>query len=66
MASDYQHPYKIYERNALWTAIEQAIEELEGNNDVQLTTERLLVTGFLCKAVHPFVKADALQQVDGS
>jgi len=46
-----EHPYKEFEGLVLWQSIDKAIKELEGNNDIQLTTARELVVGYLCKSL---------------
>lgn len=45
------HPYEEFERTKLWSVIDRAIAELEENTDLELTTARTLVVGFLTKAV---------------
>lgn len=43
------HPYTRHEDTALWAAISAAIAELEQNQDLQLTSAREYVVGFLCE-----------------
>jgi hypothetical protein len=44
-----KHPYAEYEQTPLWRAIDAAISELERNRDVELTTAREYVIGYLCQ-----------------
>lgn len=46
-----QHPYKSLEGHSVWKAIEKAITELEANGDLELSTARELVIGYLTKSV---------------
>lgn len=43
------HPYSQFEQTPLWNAIDTAIAELERNRDVELTTARTHVIGYLCQ-----------------
>ena len=43
------HPYSQFEQTPLWKAIDSAIAELERNRDVELTTARTHVIGYLCQ-----------------
>ncbi|MEY4916710.1 MAG: hypothetical protein RL616_623 [Verrucomicrobiota bacterium] len=43
------HPYTKFEQTPLWKAIDSAIAELERNRDVELTTARTHVIGYLCE-----------------
>jgi hypothetical protein len=47
----YQHPYTEFEGSELWRALDQALADLEESSDIQLTTARDLVLGYLTKAV---------------
>jgi hypothetical protein len=42
-----KHPYAEYEQTPLWRAIDVAVSELERNRDVELTTAREYVIGYL-------------------
>ena len=44
-----EHPYKAYEGSNVWQAVRKAINDLEKNNDITLTTERSLVIGYISK-----------------
>jgi hypothetical protein len=43
------HPYSEFEKSKAWKVFDRAISELEKNRDLQITTERKYVIGFLCK-----------------
>lgn len=43
------HPYSEFEQTTLWKTIDAAIAELERNRDVELTTARTHVIGYLCQ-----------------
>ena len=43
------HPYTEFEDTALWKAIDAALAELEQNRDVQVSTAREYVVGYLCQ-----------------
>jgi|LakMenEpi03Aug12_release.lakeMendotaPanAssembly.Ray.scaffolds.fasta_scaffold1645887_2 hypothetical protein len=45
------HPYETYENTTLWETIKVAIDQLEKNNDIELTTNENYVIGFLCKCI---------------
>jgi len=42
------HPYKAFEDSPTWRTLDAAIRELETNRDLELTTARHYVVGFLC------------------
>lgn len=46
-----EHPYTEYTETELWRCLEEAILELERNRDIELTTSREYVVGYLCKKV---------------
>jgi hypothetical protein len=43
------HPYRDLENSPTWKAIGTAISELESNDDLHLTTDRVHVIGYLCR-----------------
>ena len=43
------HPYIEFEQTPLWKAIDAAVAELERNRDVELSTARTHVIGYLCQ-----------------
>lgn len=44
-------PYKEYENSELWKVVHRAIGELVENSDIQETTDRTYVVGYICKAL---------------
>lgn len=46
-----EHPYKEYERTQLWRVIDQSIQELIKNKDIDLTTRKEYVIGYLCEKI---------------
>lgn len=57
-----KHPYSEFEQTPLWKTIDAAIAELERNRDVDLTTARTHVIGYLCQqlAAQKMVEDSAL------
>ncbi len=47
------HPYAAYEGTPIWRALDEALRDLEGNQDVKLTTVRKYVVGYFAQAVSP-------------
>jgi hypothetical protein len=43
------HPYKQFENTPLWAVINKGIEDLVENNDIEETTGREYIVGYLCK-----------------
>ena len=43
------HPYQRFEGSDLWRLLDHEIGELEGNGDLELTTARQYVIGYLCQ-----------------
>ena len=60
--ADMKFPYSKFEDTDLWKAIDTALAELEKNGDVQLTTARRYVVGYLCQqlARKKLVTADSM------
>jgi hypothetical protein len=46
-----QHPYKRYEGSPQWQILNEALDALVKNGDVQETTNRVYVVGYLCQAL---------------
>jgi hypothetical protein len=44
-----KHPNSEYEQTQLWKTIDTAISTLEQNRDLELTTAREYVIGYLCQ-----------------
>jgi hypothetical protein len=47
--SKQKHPYKQYESDPIWRVVDQAVRALAKNGDIQETTERQYIVGFLCE-----------------
>lgn len=45
------HPYKQFENTHLWEAINKGIAELVENQDIEETTQREYIVGYLCKVI---------------
>jgi hypothetical protein len=48
------NPYEIYRETAVWRVIEEAIDDLVGNNDI---------VGYICKKLQGIVRAKSTQQL---
>ncbi len=46
-----EFPYSQFAKTKLWKAIDKAIADLEKNQDLELTTNRKYVVGYLCKSI---------------
>ena len=46
-----EFPYKKFEFTARWDVINRTIEDLVENKDIQETTDRKYIVGYLCKAL---------------
>ncbi len=44
-----QHPYKQYENDPLWNLLDKAVGALARNGDIDETTSRKYIVGFLCE-----------------
>jgi hypothetical protein len=51
-----EHPYKEFEQTQLWELIEKALDELITNRDIELTTRKEYVVGYICKTLGPKLK----------
>ena len=56
-----KHPYMQYEALRVWSVLDRAIDELVENKDLQETTARRYIVGFLCKALDDAGLVDKLQ-----
>lgn len=45
------HPYKKYEKTAIWSSVWTAIEALVENNDLEEMTAREYVVGYICEKI---------------
>ncbi len=52
------HPYKQYENTHLWELINSAIDDLITNQDIELTTRKEYVIGYLCKVINSDLNED--------
>lgn len=43
------HPYQQYMDSSLWQIIDKAIDDLVENKDIEETTHRSYIVGYLCK-----------------
>lgn len=55
---DLNHPYKEFEETQLWNVIENALDALVENQDIELTTKREYVIGYLCKSLKSKLKIE--------
>lgn len=47
-----EYPYKEYEDGRLWKVIEKSLEDLMENQDIEITTEKSHVVGYICKMIN--------------
>jgi tRNA threonylcarbamoyladenosine modification (KEOPS) complex Cgi121 subunit len=57
------NPYEIYRETAVWRVIEEAIDDLVGNNDIVEKTRRDYIVGYICKKLQGIVRAKSTQQL---
>lgn len=43
------HPYQQYVDSSLWKVVDKAIDDLVENDDIEETTHRSYIVGYLCK-----------------
>lgn len=48
---EIKHPYQEYEQTQLWELINKAIDDLVKNQDIEITTRKEYVIGYLCKTI---------------
>ncbi len=53
---EIKHPYKEYEQTQLWELIDKAIDDLVENQDIELTTRKEYIVGYLCKIIKSELK----------
>jgi len=46
-----KRPYDDYKSSPLWSVVEQALIDLENNNDFERTTDRYYMTGYIVKQI---------------
>ena len=49
--SEHNHPYKTYEGSPIWSVVETAIADLVGNQDIEETTRREYIVGYLVQQI---------------
>lgn len=49
--SGMSHPYKQFEGTPLWETVNKGIDDLVENNDIEETTRREYIVGYLCKLI---------------
>ncbi|WP_078410753.1 hypothetical protein [Priestia abyssalis] len=49
------HPYEQFEGTPLWETINKGIDDLVENNDIEETTRREYIVGYLCKLINESV-----------
>ena len=54
------HPYKSYEETELWDKVNQIVEDLINNQDIEETTKREYIVGYICKNLSNKFKIDIL------
>lgn len=50
------HPYTEYQQTQLWELIEKAVNDLVKNQDIELTTRKEYIIGYLCKSIKFYLK----------
>jgi hypothetical protein len=45
------HPYKAFEGSLLWKRVNRALDTLVRNRDIEETTRREYIAGYLCKVI---------------
>lgn len=48
------HPYQEFMNTSLWETIDKAIDDLVKNRDIQETTDRSYIVGYICKKLSKF------------
>jgi hypothetical protein len=46
------HPYKQFEGTPLWEVINKGLDDLVENNNLEETTRREYIVGYLCKFIN--------------
>jgi len=49
--SDPPHPYKEFEKTALWKALSKGICDLAENQDLKVISGREYIVGYLCRVL---------------
>ena len=53
---EIKHPYKEYQQTQLWDLVDKAIDHLVKNQDIELTTRKEYIIGYLCKTIKSELK----------
>jgi len=48
---EHEHPYNEFENTPLWKIVEEAISDLESNQDLDLTTSPEYFIGYICRSL---------------
>ncbi|HET9431665.1 MAG TPA: hypothetical protein VFO70_10845 [Chitinophagaceae bacterium] len=51
-----RHHYKEYEETQLWKLIDKALDDLVENQDIELTTRKEYIFGYICKIKYQLSK----------
>ncbi len=62
--NEFEHPYKIYESTTLWRVIDEAISDLVENKDIEETTRREYIVGYLAKYISEKIMVNLCQDVN--
>lgn len=46
------HQYEIFEGTPLWDIVNKGINDLVDNSDIEETTQREYIVGYLCKLIN--------------
>ena len=46
-----KHPYSKFEDTQLWKLVDKTVNDLIENQDIELTTRKEYVIGYICKAI---------------
>jgi len=52
------HPYVDFEGDPLWAVIDAAVHDLAKNGDIELTTTKEYVIGYICQQVRAALPLD--------
>jgi hypothetical protein len=50
-ANEKTHPYRAFEGTPMWRKVNRAIAALVKNGDIQETTRREYIVGYVCKVI---------------
>lgn len=58
------HPYRRFEGEPLWKALDRGIGDLEANGDIELQTNSAYIIGYLCQMVQREIPGQSLGHVE--